>query len=397
MKKINPFLFAKVSILSLAFFITSCSNDNIESIDDANTTVLETTTKIEKKYFGENEIYGFVDENGDFLSDDMIFDKSQITDTPQESLLNKSPIFSLDEKMNKQGLLSSSAVKWPNGVVIYKLGKMTNRLRGELQKAMDEWSAKTNVSFKLHTNESYFVTILESTAVCSGCGRATIGVSTNRGTCVFGKDASSALIAHELGHTLGFLHEQTRSDRDSYVRVLFNNIQTGKEGNFKKSSTAVLTTKQFDINSIMMYHPYAFTNKPGVPTIVDATTGRPYQGAQRSVSALDIEGTNSVYPIVKDVPVSINICKDVSPWVSGTRYLVGSRVVYQGYLYEANFSSWEQIGKCKTEEAPTDKCEGINAYNSAIRYNSGAKVTFKGYLFTLTSQRTWQNNGKCGS
>lgn len=35
-------------------------------------------------------------------------------------------------------------------------------------------------------------------------------------------------VQHELLHALGFNHEQTRSDRDNHIRVLLNNVQSGK-------------------------------------------------------------------------------------------------------------------------------------------------------------------------
>ena len=39
---------------------------------------------------------------------------------------------------------------------------------------------------------------------------------------------------HELVHTLGFVHEHTRPDRDNFISVNMDNIEPGKEKNFEK-------------------------------------------------------------------------------------------------------------------------------------------------------------------
>ena len=60
---------------------------------------------------------------------------------------------------------------------------------------------------------------------------------------------------HELGHTLGLLHEHQRPDRDDYIIVYTKNIDTGQLAQFMKVGKAY---GPFDFESIMMYGSEAF-------------------------------------------------------------------------------------------------------------------------------------------
>ncbi|KAK4296811.1 hypothetical protein Pmani_030720 [Petrolisthes manimaculis] len=72
------------------------------------------------------------------------------------------------------------------------------------------------------------------------------------------------IVAHEIGHAIGFNHEQSRSDRDDYVVIHFDNIRSSASGNFNQRNTIDVVT--YDYESIMHYSTKAFSFN-GFPTI----------------------------------------------------------------------------------------------------------------------------------
>jgi hypothetical protein len=39
--------------------------------------------------------------------------------------------------------------------------------------------------------------------------------------------------AHEIGHTIGYYHEHSRSDRDEFVKILWHNVKPGMDVQFE--------------------------------------------------------------------------------------------------------------------------------------------------------------------
>lgn len=59
-------------------------------------------------------------------------------------------------------------------------------------------------------------------------------------------------VAHEIGHVIGFYHEQSRNDRDEAVHVIWENVQKGFEIQFNKESDQSFGVP-YDYTSVMQY------------------------------------------------------------------------------------------------------------------------------------------------
>jgi chaperonin cofactor prefoldin len=63
---------------------------------------------------------------------------------------------------------------------------------------------------------------------------------------------------HEIGHAVGLWHEQSREDRDQFVTILWQNIQSGQSHNFDQHISDGDDIGPYDYGSIMHYGPTDF-------------------------------------------------------------------------------------------------------------------------------------------
>jgi hypothetical protein len=102
-----------------------------------------------------------------------------------------------------------------------------------------------------------------------------------------------ATILHELGHTVGLWHEQSRVDRDTYISVNNANLIKGSIANFNKIFDNAQTPTLFDYASIMEYPPFSFSRNGG-PAIESIPAGIPLSNLT-GYTAADIDGIERLY------------------------------------------------------------------------------------------------------
>jgi hypothetical protein len=178
--------------------------------------------------------------------------------------------------------------RWKDKIVPFTIDPhLTNTDR--VTKAIEHWQQKTSIRFVERKPEHRdFVTFRPGSGCSSSVGRqggqqfVTLGPECTAGNCI-----------HEMGHTVGLWHEQSRIDRDLFIRIKFQNILPGMEHNFVQHVHDGIDLGKYDFGSIMHYPANAFT-KNGQPTIVPV--GGQAIGQRVALSAGDIAAVKIIYP-----------------------------------------------------------------------------------------------------
>jgi hypothetical protein len=162
-----------------------------------------------------------------------------------------------------------------------------------IQKAIQLFHARSNIRFIPHTQEEDAIIFTVGKTNCMSYLGRIGGIQP----IYLEERCGSFEIAHEIMHALGFIHEQSRIDRDQFVLVLWENIQEAFRSQFAiapEELMEVYADSTFDPTSAMMYDPHVFAIHESVKTM-QLKSGQEIQRSVLGLSDADVLRLNRLY------------------------------------------------------------------------------------------------------
>lgn len=163
-----------------------------------------------------------------------------------------------------------------------------------IRQAMDAIERETCIRFQPRKFAIDFIFITAGRFCKSSLGR--VGgaqqLSLNKIKCL-----KRGHVIHELLHALGFIHMHNRPDRDKYVTILWNNIDTRYLKEFDRVNPLFFNHygTPYDYLSIMHYGPTAITKNGGTTIVTKNKASMGYIGQRIDLSKGDVFQINTKY------------------------------------------------------------------------------------------------------
>ncbi|XP_058961884.2 nematocyst expressed protein 6-like isoform X1 [Pocillopora verrucosa] len=225
-----------------------------------------------------------------------------LTKEQAEILRQSQPTFNKSADWNQEAQ-TRDAIKnprqlWPGGIVPFKISYAIDaRGRQLIRNSMKDWMDHVPcLRFKQRESERGYLEFVYKRGCWSYLGHigrrqeVSIGRYTEDPPCVQGS------ITHELGHAIGFLHEQNRPDRDDYVKINWHNMARGAASQFEKADPNEVDYRgePYDYGSIMHYSKYQGNNRPNAMTM-EPIKANAEIGQRKSPSKSDIRQARLMY------------------------------------------------------------------------------------------------------
>lgn len=278
--------FQLFALASLVCSIISCEKVHIRQGESTST---ENKEPIIEAYTPKGAVEEVLLANGNTI----YLDLADSTYFFSDMIFSKDYVRSLDTLKTKSACAHGLVYYWPNNNITYSFSSELSFLnRQAIVSGLALISDYSLLTFTyIPDSQTADLRFVEDNSNSSPIGKQ------SNGNVIRIHDFDSGTIAHEVMHSLGFFHEHSRTDRNDYVVVNYNNIQDGKANQFNiftDDGFEGFNRGQYDYNSIMHYGSTAFAKSSGLITI-SRKDGGSLPGQRISLSQGDIAGLNFIY------------------------------------------------------------------------------------------------------
>ncbi len=244
---------------------------------------------------------------------------------------------------------------WAGGRIPYTVDTtLSASLQQRINDAITHWNTKTLIKFNPRGSESNYVRFTTSTSTVS-CS-SNVGMIGGQQLIRLPDGCGTGAIIHEMGHSVGFWHEQERLDRNQFVTVLFENIDKSFASNYDQVFASGKDAGPYNFNSIMHYGAFDFSSDGILPAMETVPAGIPV-GQRAGLSAGDLDTVQRMYgaapkqTVISTTPSGLKVLVDGAlvddntsfDWPPGTAHRV--EMPFQGDTsIRFVFGSWSDGG-----------------------------------------------------
>jgi P pilus assembly chaperone PapD len=254
------------------------------------------------------------------------------------------------------------ATAWPGGTVPYDFDANVSAANQLIAiDAMAEWAAAAALTFVPRTTQANYIKFKDS-----GGNSSFVGMIGGAQTINIYNWGFRFIVCHEICHALGFWHEQSRPDRNTYITVNTANIDPVYLYNFNIVAGAT-TYGSYDFDSIMHYGQYAFSIN-GQPSITVLPPNGGWQGSigqRQHLSLSDATGMATQYGAAPAPTITTLSPPTVAAGgaaftltVNGTKFCRGS---LNGAGMPGTVVEWDGVALATTYVSPTQLTASVPA------------------------------------